>query len=44
MKLFKRNQQDAAPSITPRSRTPIFAALAVELPLPTWDDTEAVPA
>ncbi|NKR24052.1 hypothetical protein GS479_24490 [Rhodococcus hoagii] len=47
MKLFNRNRP-ASPldvlATVPPSVTPIFARLAVEMPLPSWDDTEAVAA
>ncbi|RDI13496.1 hypothetical protein DEU38_13471 [Rhodococcus sp. AG1013] len=47
MKLFNRTRPvtpvDVLAPVAP-SDTPIFARLAAESPLPTWDDAEAVAA
>ncbi|MBM4482280.1 hypothetical protein [Prescottella equi] len=47
MKLFNRNRPvtpvDVLAPIAP-SDTPIFARLAAESPLPSWDDAEQVAA
>lgn len=40
MKFFKRKK----PLVVPSSDTPVFARLAVEMPLPAWDDVEQVAA
>ncbi|WP_458681918.1 hypothetical protein [Prescottella equi] len=47
MKLFTRNRPITPVDVLapiPPSTTPIFARLAVESPLPLWDDVVAVTA